>query len=268
MYFEGEKGLVATGLLGFLLAIYCAIWVIVHGGAVAPDGDIAKALSFNAALGIFLLSTAAILPFSAMGPKSRALFRWSYIGLALFSYFAENVQHFRGVNPRFVKNGSAFDQFVSTGFVLVAMLLVLFYVFLAIQYFRKRSYERHPIIVLSIRYAMIAVMISFFAGIWISVNEGRYYGLEGNIIWLHGLGFHALQLLPFVAWLTVRKSQTSMARHSYIHITGLAFLMGICLIGMQTLLGSSIYTLELLPLLACCCFGVCLLPLIVLLRRV
>src|SRR5690606_20332875 len=89
--FEGEKWLAAAGLLGFLLAAICGVYVLINGGEVSPDGDMSKAFSFNAALGMFLISTAAIVPLSAMGKRSRAFFRWSYIILALYSYFAENV---------------------------------------------------------------------------------------------------------------------------------------------------------------------------------
>ncbi|WP_199620395.1 hypothetical protein [Paenibacillus alkalitolerans] len=248
--FEGEKWLVLTGLLGFALAGICAIWVMVYGGAVSPDGDITKAISFNAALGLFLLSTAAISPISAMGARSRAVFRWSYIVLALYSYFAETVQHFRGVNPRFVEDGSAFDEAVSNVFALVALLLVVYYVFLAVQYFRRTTYELRPEMVLGIRYAMIATMLSFAAGIWISVNQGRYTGLEGNIIWLHGLGFHALQAVPIVAWLAERTSLPAEVRRRMIHAAGTSFLLGLAAVGWQTYLGRSIFELSEFPFIA------------------
>ena len=266
-FFEGEKWLVLTGLLGFLLAGVCAVWVMLYGGPVAPDGDVSKAFSFNAALGIFLLSTAAIIPFSAMGAKSKVFFRWSYIILALYSYFAETVQNFRGVNPRFVKDGTAFDTSVGIIFGLVALLLVLFYLSLAIQYFRKKAYKLRPELVLGIRYAMIAVMISFAAGIWISFNQGRIIGLHGNIIWLHGLGFHALQAVPFVAWMTERKSLPTLVRLRLIHLTGIAYLLGLMAIGWQTFLGSSIFEFAALPLLASCCFLIALVPVVLMLRR-
>ncbi|MFC4969842.1 hypothetical protein ACFPES_19815 [Paenibacillus sp. GCM10023248] len=264
--FEGEKWLVITGLLGFLLAGICGVWVIFHGAEIAPHGDVSKAISFNAALGIFILSTAAISPFSALGTKSRTVFRWSYIVLALYSYFAETVQNFRGVNPRFVKNGTAFDQGVGSIFAFVALLLVLFYLFLAIQYFRKKAYKLRPELVLSIRYAMIAVMFSFAAGIWISVNQGRTVGLHGNIIWLHGLGFHALQALPLVAWLTKRSSLTTTVPSKPIHITGGAYLLGLTAIGTQTILGSSILEWSILPLLALGFFLISLVPAVLLVR--
>lgn len=126
-FFEGEKWLVLTGLLGFLLAAICGVWVLLHGGPVSPDGDVMKAFSFNAALGLFLLSTAAIMPFTALGKISREIFRWSYIFLALYSYGAETVQNFRGIDPRFVKGGTPFDDWVGDVFTFVALFLVLFY---------------------------------------------------------------------------------------------------------------------------------------------
>lgn len=257
-FFEGEKWLVLTGLLGFLLAGVCALWIILYGGEVSPEGDLSKAFSFNAALGMFLLSTAAISPFSGMKAKNRAFFRWSYIILALYSYFAETVQNFRGVNPRFVQDGSAFDIGVGSGFAFVALLLVLYYLVLAIQYFRRKAYDLRPELVLGIRYAMIAIMLSFAAGIWISVNQGRLIGLHGNIIWLHGLGFHALQAVPLVAWLTERTSLTPTVRRRWIHLTGIAYLIGLLAIGWQTFLGNSIIEWSVLPILACGSFVIAL----------
>ncbi|MBD1381736.1 hypothetical protein [Metabacillus arenae] len=265
--FEGERWLVLTGLLGFLLAGICGVWVILYGGSVAPDGDVSKAFSFNAALGMFLLSTAAIIPLSAMGTKSKAIFRWSYIILALYSYFAETLQNFRGINPRFVKDGTTFDFAVSTGFTFVALLLVLFYLFLGIQFFRRKAYILRPELVLSIRYAMIAVMVSFAAGIWISINQGRFTGLHGNIIWLHGLGFHSLQAVPFVAWLTERKTLLPSVRIRLIHLTGIAYLLGLVAIGWQTMLGYSILKWSVLPFIASCCFLISLAPMVIMIRQ-
>lgn len=267
-FVEGEKWLVLTGLLGFLLAGICGGWVMVYGALVAPEGDMSKVFSFNAALGIFLLSTAVTLPLSAMGRKSKSFFRWSFITIALYFYFAENVQHFRGVNPRFVNNSSTvFDIAVGSVFGLVALLLVLFYLFLAFQFFRGRAYMLRPKLVLGIRYAMLAVLISFGAGIWISVNQGRFIGLHGNLMWLHGLGFHALQAVPVVAWLAERKSHAALTSHKLIHITGIAYLLGLAAIGWQTFLGYSIMQWSILSLLALCLFLIALAPAVLLMMR-
>ncbi|GMK43675.1 hypothetical protein PghCCS26_08020 [Paenibacillus glycanilyticus] len=249
--FEGEKWLVLTGLLGFLLAAICGVWVLMNGGEVSPGGDISKAFSFDAALGAFILSTAAIAPLSGLKARSRALFRRVYIGLALYSYGAETIQNFRGVNPRFVDSDSFFDQTVGNVFTFVALFLVLFYLYLGVQFFRSRAYKLRPGMALGVRYAMIAVTVSFAAGIWISMNQGRFIGADGNIIWLHGLGFHALQAVPIVAWL-VERSRAKAS--SLIHITGITYLLGLIAIGWQTLNGHALMEWSLLPIAASICF--------------
>lgn len=266
-FFEGEKYLVVTGLLGFVLAFFCATIAWVNGEVVAPEGNMLKAFSFNAALGLFLLSTAAIVPFSGMGSKNRIFFRWSYISLAMYSYFAETVQNYRGVNPRFVAGGTNYDVAVGSIFTFVAFLLILFYLYLAVPFFRAKAYRLRPALVLGIRYAICAIMLSFAAGIWISVNEGRSVGLGGNIIWLHGLGFHALQAVPFVAWLTERRALRSSVNHRLIHLTGIFYVLGLLVIGWQTLLGHSIFAWTVLPLLAAFCFLLAFVPVILLLRN-
>lgn len=256
--FEGERVLVWAGLLGFLLAAICGIWVLLYGGERSPDGNVANAFSFNAAFGIFLLSSAAISPLSARSPRKRAFFRWALVLLALYSYGAETIQNFRGVNPRFVEDGSILDHFVGIGFGLVALLLVLVYIFFSIPFFQRQASLTRPEIVLAIRYALLTTMLSFAAGIWISVNQGRYTGLEGNIIWLHGLGFHGLQALPLIAWLTEHSSITTALRHRIIHLTGVAFTLGVIFIGWQTLLGNTLWEWTWLPILAGGCFLVTL----------
>jgi hypothetical protein len=264
--FEGERWMVLTGLLGFVLAAICVCWILINGGPVAPNGDVSKAFSFNMAFGMFLLSTAAILPFSAMKQRSKALFRWSYIILALYAYTAENLQNFRGINPRFVDDGTSFDMLVAGLFGLVAMLLAVFYVFLAAQYFRRSSYAQYPTLILGIRYAMIAIMLSFAAGIWISMNEGRFTGVDGNIIWFHGLGFHAIQALPLVAWLVERTTRNASSRHRFIHLSGILYIIGLFMIGWQTMLGLSIFSWTILPIIAGSCFITAIIPAIILLR--
>jgi hypothetical protein len=34
-----------------------------------------------------------------------------------------------------------------------------------------------------------------------SALQSSSFGDNGNFLWVHGLGFHALQLLPLAAWL-------------------------------------------------------------------
>lgn len=264
--FAQEKALAATGLLGFALAVFCGVWTLIFGGEMGDGGNISKAVSFNAAVGIFLLSTAAIAPYSAMGRGGRAFFRWGYVALAFYAYFAETVQNFRGVNPRFVENGSAFDNAVAILFGVVALLLVLLYLPFAGSFFTRRSYKANPALATGIRYAMVAVFLSFAAGIWISMNQGRYVGLSGNIIWLHGLGFHALQAMPFAAWLVSFGTGTGGKKLS-LHVIGAGYIGGLVMIGLQTLRGHTMLEWSAWPLLALACFMIAAVPVLMLLRE-
>ncbi|MBB3112227.1 hypothetical protein FHS18_004313 [Paenibacillus phyllosphaerae] len=189
-----------------------------------------------------------------MGNKVRNLFSWSYIALSLYAYFAETVQNFRGIDPRFVENGSAFDMTVGTLFATVAMLLIVLYLPFASYFFRAKTYRANPEMVLSARYAIIAILLSFAAGIWISMNTGRFTGSGGNIIWLHGLGFHALQAIPIVAWLTKSTALPLAIRQRYVHITGVLYIAGLLAIGWQTVLGQPILEWSMLPISAGLCF--------------
>jgi len=256
--FEGEKWLVLTSVLGFLLSAFCGLWVLAFGSEAAPGGNILNAFSFNAAIGIFLLSTAAILPYSGLGSKSRAFFRYPYIVLALYSYAAETVQNFRGVNPRFVVGGTPFDEAVGNIFAFVALLLVLFYLAVAITYFPPKVYANYPEFATGIRYAMVAVTLSFAAGIWISVNQGRTVGLHGNIIWLHGLGFHALQAIPLVGWLAERSSLSRATRLRLVQVAGIAYVLGLIAIGWQTVLGHAVLEWSVPTVAAGACFLIAL----------
>ncbi|TYP70734.1 hypothetical protein [Paenibacillus methanolicus] len=253
-FFAGERWLVGMGLLGFALAAFCGIWTLAYGAEVGAEGNMMNAFSFDAALGIFILSTAAVLPLAGMGTRARAFFRWSYIVLALYSYAAETVQNARGFNPRFTQSANAFDAMVGNVFGLVAMLLVLFYVVFATYFFRRKTYESHQELTLALRYTMAAIMISFGAGIWISLNFGRHIGAEGNIIWLHGIGFHALQAHPILAWLTLRTPWTARVRRGVVHAAGISYGLGLLLIGWQTILGRPILEWSAMPVAAGFCF--------------
>jgi hypothetical protein len=74
-FFEGEKWTVLAGLLGLIIAGICAVWVMLYGAPIAPDGNLLKTVSFDAAFGMFILSTAAVIPFAAI----RALRRQNWV---------------------------------------------------------------------------------------------------------------------------------------------------------------------------------------------
>ena len=66
------------------------------------------------------------------------------------------------------------------------------------------------------------------------VLQGRYTGDAGNLIVLHGLGFHALQALPLLGWLLERASTDGKIARRWIHVGSIAWTMSILLIVIQT----------------------------------
>ncbi|MCM3787854.1 hypothetical protein M3221_05395 [Domibacillus indicus] len=74
-----EPVLTAAGLLGFTLAAFCAVMMAVQGVIVPPEGNLLSAFSFNAALGLFLITTAFLVPLAGFSRRKRQIFCWSYL---------------------------------------------------------------------------------------------------------------------------------------------------------------------------------------------
>lgn len=237
-----ESALVTAGAFGFVLAAFCAVMIAIQGVVILPEGNLASALSFNAALGLFLITTAFFVPLAGFSQHKRRLFRWSYIMFALYSYSAETIQNMRGFNPRYSQAGSTADTIIGGVFGLMAVLMIVYYIVLAWPFFKTHLLQERPLLTLGIRYGMATTMLAFAGGLWMIALQGRYTGLEGNIIWFHGLGFHGLQMMPILALLLGANGQMpKKRRHHLLHISGIAWLLSIVLIGCQTVLGHSVF---------------------------
>ncbi|RST74303.1 hypothetical protein D4T97_011570 [Siminovitchia acidinfaciens] len=245
--FEGEKGLVITSLIGFLLAALTAFFILIRGPIVLPEGNLGDAFSFNAAIGIFILSIAAILPLAGYSVRKKKVIRWLFISASLYAYAVETIQHFRGLNPRFSREGSAIDIIAGAVFGIDSLLLVTLCFLLMIQFFKV---SQRPLVILGIRYAFVSVFAANLAGIGMILLQSRFTGSEGNLIVLHGLGFHALQTLILPGWLLGKVQDSERLKKWIIHSGSLAWMFAIILIGVQTALGQSVFEFTLLPVLA------------------
>jgi len=208
-----------------------------------------SAFSFNAAIAIFTLSMAALLQVSGLNMSSRRWIRWGLVVTTLIGYGIETIQHFRGFNPRYTQVGTTMDMFVGTFFGIISLVLITLTVIIAVSFFRIKNEDQHPFLTLSIRYAFLSTMVSFAAGICMSVLQSRYTGAEGNFIVLHGLGFHALQTLPILGWLTERAKFNDKRARVLIHVGSTFWLISIILIGVQTILGRTTFEMSVLPML-------------------
>lgn len=247
--FEGERVLVITGMVGFVLAFCIAIFIYFQGSVILPHGNIADAFSFNAAIGIFTLSIAAILPLANFGVRKRRQIRWLFIVAVLYAYSVETIQNFRGLNPRFSDEGTILDNVAGILFAIDSMLLVVLSLVLMIRFFRMKKPLVRPILIIGIRYAFLSVLIANLAGVWMILLQGRFTGDAGNLIVLHGMGFHSLQALIFPAWILDRVTLLNKSNLSLIHYGSLAWLLSLILMSIHTAMGRTVFEPTLLPII-------------------
>lgn len=253
--FKREKVLGMLGLLGFVIAGCAAVFMFFQGAVVLPEGNIRNVISFAAAIGIFLLSIAAILPFAGFTVRMRKVVRRLFIAAASYSYAIETLQNFRGFNPRFSKAGGPVDTLAGALFGVITLSFVIGGILLAVQFLKMKAPLSRPVLINSIRYALLSVFIANLAGLMMMSLQGRFTGAGGNYIVLHGIGFHSLQTLLLPAWLLERSKLRPCRQRLLLHTGSIAWLIAILLIAAQTRLGRSMFEVSLFPMLA----GLCLL---------
>jgi hypothetical protein len=248
--FEGEKGLVITGIIGFILSAGIAIYMFFQEPIISPEGNVRDAFSFNAAIGFYMLSIAAILPLTKLARGKRKVVRRLFIIASLYSYTIETVQNLRGISPRFTQEGTVVDIVAGILFGVISLVLVALAVILTIHFLRMKQPFARPVLIMGVRYAFISVLAANLAGIWMVLLQDRLTGDGGNVIVLHGLGFHALQTLILPAWLLEKAHVKESLKRRMVHCSSIAWILSILLIGIQTALGQSVFELTLLPILA------------------
>jgi hypothetical protein len=168
--------LAGLGLLGLALAFGCAVVAAVHGLRIAPEGDLTKAISFDGAVGIYLLSIALFVPLA--GFMARGLRRWLgwMTGLILYAYSVETIQILRGIDPRFSRVAGPISQVAGILFFLAALGVIATFLVLAVKLVRRTASGTEGLALLGFRYAAAATSIAFGAGVWMSAAQGRNFG--------------------------------------------------------------------------------------------
>ncbi|MDX8044883.1 hypothetical protein SH601_02690 [Gracilibacillus sp. S3-1-1] len=250
--FEGERWLIYTGVLGFILALGIGVYILSHEAIILPEGNLERAFSFNAAIGVFLLSIAAIMPLAQFTGRKRRNIRWTLIIVTLYSYAIETIQHFRGVNPRFTKEGSILDIVLGGLFGVASLILVAIMLVFTVHFLRIKPPHSRPLILLGIRYAFLSVLVANLAGIWMIAIQSRFTGDTGNLIIVHGIAYHALQTLLLPAWFLERSNIHARVKKNIHHIGSNAWLLMVLIISVQTALGRSVFEWSILPIVAGC----------------
>ncbi len=233
------------GFLGIGLGLFCLAIAAIQGPLIPPEGELHKAITFDIAVGIYLLTLAFLVPDAGFSDKGRRRWIGWSIGVFVFSYSMETIQTLRGLDPRFSRVASVPDQILGGVFGLTAIGMIVLFVILAKGFFKRgRSDARSPVL-LAIRYGCAATVGAFAAGLWMSALQGRHTGAAGNILPLHALGFHGLQAIPIIALLLVWSGASDNEARRYVHFTGIAWLAACAAVAWQTFVGHSV--LEIAP---------------------
>lgn len=243
------RPLTAMGFAGIILGLIClAVLVARQGVPIPPEGDLNKPVSFNIAVGIYLLTIALLVP--SAGFSERGKKRWVRWNVALFAYAytIETVQPFRGLDPRFSKYGTPLDQIAGGVFFLVALGTLVLFIIMAVRFFRRGRPDADSPLLLAIRYGSAAAIGAFIAGIWMSVVGGRTTGAAGNILPLHALGFHGLQAVPLIALLLLWSGYDSRETRKWVHATGIVWVAACAAVAWQTIAGRSVSEVSAAPL--------------------
>ncbi|MFW6198964.1 MAG: hypothetical protein ACOC8K_00180 [Gemmatimonadota bacterium] len=211
------------GVLGVGLGALCAGVGLLAGFQVPPEGSLWETATFNGAVGIYLLTLAALAPETGISAKGQRRWAWALVPPTVYSYGIETVQAFRGLDPRFSAVAGPLDQALGGLFLLAALVIMVLFLVLAWKFFTA---ETTPLRI-GVRYASVAALISFGVGIFMSIQNGRVIGAEGNLLLIHGAGFHGLQAVPLVALFLAWGRVDQERARAWVHLAGVAW-VGLC----------------------------------------
>lgn len=218
-----ESRVAWLGALGVLLGGACAGIGLLTGFAVPPEGNLWETATFNGSVGVFLLTLAALAPEAGFSAKGRRRWAWALVPPTLYSYGIETVQAFRGLDPRFSAVAGPLDRALGGIFFLAALAIMVLFLILAWKFFTAESTPLR----IAVRYASVAALVSFGVGIFMSIQNGRMIGQEGNLLLIHAAGFHGLQAVPLVAVLLRWGGVSGDRARAWVHLAGLAW-VGLC----------------------------------------
>jgi hypothetical protein len=222
-----------------------------HGPLIPPEGRLYKAVSFDIAIGIYILTIILFIPFAGFSARGRRWWRRTSVALALYAYGAENIQIYRGLDPRFTRSGAAADIIAGAIFSGVALGLIITFLILVRRLFGRRTAIEGSPLLLAMRYGCAAVMLAFVAGFWMSAVGGPRVGAAGNLLPLHAAGFHGLQAVPVVALLLDWSRAPAKDARRWVHAAGIAWLCACASIAWQTALGGSVLEASAATYIAC-----------------
>jgi hypothetical protein len=251
-----ERLVVFCGLLAFLLAGVCVGAALVNGSwHVPPEGRLLDAVKFEVGVGIYFLTLALLVPLAGMTARGRRWWVAWTVGNALYFVSIEAVQAIRGLDPRFTRAGSEFDQTAGAIFGLSALVTIVLFAILVRRFFRRDVLPDQPALRLAIRYGVAAIVFAFGSGIAMSLLQTRAVMGSGTLMPMHAAGFHGIQAVPAVALLLAWTPWSSSRQMRLTHAAGLAWLALCAGLFWQAMAGMPAPALSIATALAAAGFG-------------
>ncbi|HEU0013529.1 MAG TPA: ABA4-like family protein, partial [Longimicrobium sp.] len=223
--YRRHAALTAVGVLGLALGAACALAIAVRGSAlVGAEGHLDKAMTFDIAVGFYVFSVVLLLPLARFGCRGERLWAGLLAAAMVYGFAIENVQVARGIDPRFTQVGTTTDQVLGMTFGIEALFLVALFLVLAVKIARRAVDGADGPLLLAVRYASVATVGAFAAGIWMSMANGSEVGDGASILPLHAIGFHALQAVPLVALMLAWAGASAVLARRWVHAAGIAWL--------------------------------------------
>ncbi len=240
VWLREERAITAVGVLGILLSALVLVVAAVRGPVVEPEGVLSKAISFDVAFGIYILTVVLFVPLARFPVRGLRRWRGVFVLLGVQGLAIETIQTLRGLDPRFSRVAGPIDNLVALSFLGFAIATMVMFWILAVRFFDQRRPAGEGVLALAIRYAVLASALAFVAGIVMSSVQGRFLGERDNLLTLHALGFHGLQAAPLIAILAVRGRLAESSARRLVHLAGMLWLGACTLVALQTVLGLSI----------------------------
>lgn len=259
-----QKTLFFSGTLLLLSMLAHGVALAATGGSIHGPVSFRKAMTFAETLGLTCWTIGWLLPLFVLRRRTTWLFTGFVLLFTLGEAFLMSMQVWRGV-PSHYNFTTPFNTAVyyatgvgAVGFTLLAIIMLRLPFTAAVT----------PSIRLAVRAGLIVTLFGSATGILMSVNAGpvwegfvalaqryqqlpfgRYIGQAegtpgGNIVLLHALGVHGLQLLPLVGWLLSYSALGEQRRVQLVAATAGSLGALLALLAMQAFRGLPVLALD------------------------
>jgi hypothetical protein len=230
-----QKFLFISGSLLFASMFFHGIVLVITGGPLNGPVSFRKAMTFAETLGLTCWVVAWMLPFFRLSRRGAWIVAGATTVFALSEVTLFAIQVWRGV-PSHYNFTTIFDAAVFSSTGIGAGLFTVLTIVLLVRSARLTP-ATAPSLRLAIRAGLVINLLGYVVGVMMALNSGgiwqgtehlqqmlvaeragRYLGpaedaTGGNLVMIHAIGVHGLQLVPLAAWLLLYSPWSERRRY-------------------------------------------------------